>query len=481
MNCAEYQGLLVAYLEGLLTDSQKQAVEEHVKQCETCRTELEGLQTLQQRLVGNGKALAQSDLEEQVMNRIIREQSARLKSAGQAGMGLRLRRLIMKSGIVKLAVAAAVILAAAGGIFLWTSTKSGVALADVLAKMEQVQAFIYHMDNHMKMTGPGAAPAEVDVKMTWLIADGYGMRMDASVPDPATGQMVEEQTYLLPEQKVMLTLTPAKKQYERMMLDDVALQKQKDESSDPRRLIREMLAAPCKDLGKTVLDGVEVQGFRTADPAFTGGLRNSDTTLWVDVKTWLPVRMDVKLKVNEQMEMRISQYGYQWDVPLSAAQFHPVIPPDFTAGVADGMKIPAMTEQGAIEGLQFCIEFLGKYPESLDPGEMMKMFQSLQANPTPAMKKLMQEAAQSKSVEEGTARTMKAITPLQSLMMFHMSLVAQKKEPVYYGKIAQPGDIAQILLRWKTGENEYRVIFADLHAATVDADTLAKLEAGLPK
>ena len=29
--------------------------------------------------------------------------------------------------------------------------------------------------------------------------------------------------------------------------------------------------------------------------------------------------------------------------------------------------------------------------------------------------------------------------------------------------------------------NEYRVIFADLHAATVNADTLAKLEAGLPK
>jgi hypothetical protein len=62
-----------------------------------------------------------------------------------------------------------------------------------------------------------------------------------------------------------------------------------------------------------------------------------------------------------------------------------------------------------------------------------------------------------------------------------MILTQQKKEPVYYGKIAKPGDIAQVLLRWKTGENEYRVIFADLHAATVNADTLAQLEAGLPK
>ena len=40
---------------------------------------------------------------------------------------------------------------------------------------------------------------------------------------------------------------------------------------------------------------------------------------------------------------------------------------------------------------------------------------------------------------------------------------------------------APVLLRWKTAENEYRVIFADLHAETVNAETLAKLEAALPK
>ena len=45
----------------------------------------------------------------------------------------------------------------------------------------------------------------------------------------------------------------------------------------------------------------------------------------------------------------------------------------------------------------------------------------------------------------------------------------------------QPGDVAAVLLRWKTGENEYRVLFGDLHAETIDADTLAKLEAALPK
>jgi hypothetical protein len=112
MNCAECKELLVVHLEGLLEESQKQAVLEHMGQCQTCRAELAGLQTLQQRLVNNGKALAQSDLENDVMNRIIREQNVRLKAAEQASAGLAIRRLIMKSPVTKLAVAAAVIVVA---------------------------------------------------------------------------------------------------------------------------------------------------------------------------------------------------------------------------------------------------------------------------------------------------------------------------------------------------------------------------------
>lgn len=112
MKCTECKELLVAHLEGLLDESQERAVLEHLEQCQTCRAELEGLQTLQQRLVNNGKVLAQSDLENDVMNQIIREQNARLKAAEQASAGLAIRRLIMKSPITKLAIAAAVIVVA---------------------------------------------------------------------------------------------------------------------------------------------------------------------------------------------------------------------------------------------------------------------------------------------------------------------------------------------------------------------------------
>jgi hypothetical protein len=487
MNCAEYQELLVAYLEGLLEDSQKQAVEEHVRQCETCRTELEGLQTLQQRLVGNGKALAvgaetaPSPLEDEVMNRILREQSARLKSAAQAGAGLRLRRLIMKSTTVKIAVAAAVVLAAIGGIFLWTGTKSGVALADVLAKMEQAQAFMYRADIHSNVVAPGmVAPMKMDMTMTMLIAADYGVRLDLRMNDPLTGQPTEEQLYLLPEQKIMLRLMPAKKQYERQKLDDSGFEEMRKQNKDPRLLVKQLLACQYQDVGKTTLDGVEVQGFRTTDPSFTAGLPG-EATLWVDGKTGLPVRIDTKVKVNEQSETQGTLYDFQWDVPVTAAQFHPVVPPDFTPGLSDGSKAISITEQGAIDGLRFCVELGEKYPESLEPASLMQTLQSFQNSQTPAARKLLQESAQAKTLEETTAKAQEILTPVLSLSQFYLSLLKDKKEPVYYGKVVQPGDIAQVLLRWKTGENEYRVIFADLHAATVNADTLAKLEAGLPR
>jgi len=483
MNCAECQELLVAYLEGLLDDSQKRAVEEHLRQCETCRTQLQGLQTLQRRLVDNGKALAQSDLEDQVMNRILREQSARLKSAAQAGAGLHVRRLIMRSWTAKIAIAAAVVLACAGGFYLVGGTKN-VALADVLNKVEQVPAFTYRMTMHIKGAMQGMAPEGTDMTTTALIAKDYGARMDVHMTNPTTGQPMDEQMYLLPAQKTMLMVLPAMKQYTRMSLDDSMFEEMKKQNNDPRIMIQQILACKYEELGRSVIDGVAVQGFRTTDPAYaSGAVENIDVKLWVDVKTWLPVRVEMNLKVSEQMEVRGTLQDFQWDVPVSAAEFTPAIPADYTAGPGDGLKVPAMSEQTAIEGLKLCLDLFGKYPENLNIAGLVQMLQELQdpeKSKTPAAQKLRQAMEQAKTNEEQT-QAVSTTMPLQMLGMFYMSLGQEKKEPAYYGKVVKPGDIAQVLLRWKTGANEYRVIFGDLHAATVNGDTLTKLEAGLPK
>ncbi len=481
MNCTECKELSVAYLEGLLDESQEQTVTSHLKSCEACRAELKELQILQRRLARGGKALAQASVEHEVMNRIVREQNARLKSAAQAGAGLRIRRLIMRSSVVKIAVAATVVLVVLGAWSLWSGTESGVALADVLAKVGQIRALTYRMDTHMKIAMPGAPASEVDMKWVWLIADEYGMRLDARTTNPTTGQVTEEQMYILPEQRIMMRVSPATKTYERLTFADATFEQKKKETNDPRMIVEQFLGCQYEDLGKTMLDGIEMQEFHSNDPAFMQGAGEIDVRMWVDVKTRLPVRTEMKMRVNDQIEVQYIAYDFQWDVPVSAAEFTPAIPADYTAGPGDGARAPTMTEEGAIEGLKFCVEFFGKYPPSLNPADMMQITQSLMENPTPAAKKMMQETDQMKSVEERTQRAMQVMAPLQSLAMFYASVGRSSQEPAYYGHLVQPGDQALVLMRWKTGDNQYRVIFGDLHVETVDADTLATLEAALPR
>jgi outer membrane lipoprotein-sorting protein len=357
-----------------------------------------------------------------------------------------------------------------------------VALAEVLANVEQVQAFMYKMTMHVKTNMPDVPASESNVDGSMLIANDYGMRMDMKTVLPGLGQTMDQQMYMLPQQKMIMVLMPALKKYMRMQVNDELFEKKRQENNDPRLMLKKILECQYTDLGKTVLHGVEVQGFQTTDPAYTNGLGDVDVKVWVNRKTGLPVRVDMKIKMGEQMEVEGTLHDFEWEVPVSAAEFNPVIPPDFTAGPGDGMKMPAMTEETALDGLKLCLEMNGKYPDDLNLMTLMqaasKSFQDSAAL----------EAAKSREpkdmtviIEEQSKKALEKMMPIQALGGFYMILKQEGNEPVYYGKMVTPGDIAQVLLRWKTGEDEYRVIFADLHAATVDAETLAKLEAGLPR
>ena len=81
MNCAECKELLVGFLEGLVGQAEKERVLEHVRSCADCTAELEKLEKLHKSLISNGETLAESDLEAEVFNRILREQKEKLKDA----------------------------------------------------------------------------------------------------------------------------------------------------------------------------------------------------------------------------------------------------------------------------------------------------------------------------------------------------------------------------------------------------------------
>jgi hypothetical protein len=290
---------------------------------------------------------------------------------------------------------------------------------------------------------------------------------------------MNQQWYILPNEKVMIMVTPQQKKYTRMEFDDDLLARMKKQNNDPREMIKQIMACEYTELGRSVIDGIEVEGFQTTDPAWAGGagaMESVKVTLWVDVETWLPVRAEMDFKVNEQMQMHGVIYDYQWDVQADASQFEPVIPEDFTAFPADGMKMPGMTEEAAIEGLKFFAEISGKYPENLNLMNLMQEFGKLKDSQSPAAEQMRQKLKHAQSDEEKATQIMDMMRPFQSLGMFYMTLVRDKKDPAYYGESVGPDDADAVLLRWKVSDDQYRVIYGDLTAQNVSAEQLAQLE-----
>jgi hypothetical protein len=394
---------------------------------------------------------------------------------------------IMRSRITRLAAAAVIVIAVLIGIHQFGRSIESVALADVLQKVEQVQAFIYKMK--MNTTGnmqPGMPVGEQQIEATMTISTEYGIKMDMDMNTVVNGavQKMRQLMYILPNEKKIYMIMPEQKQYVQMEFDESILARMKKQSNDPREFLKQIVNSKYTDIGESVIDGIEVEGFQTTDPAVVGYMEEVNVILWVDRETELPVLEEMHYKINEQMQMEGKLYDFQWDVPLTADEFKPVIPQDYTTALPSGYKLPSASEDGAIEGLRFCNQLLGRYPKKIDMINLMNEIVAIKDSnsPTEAVLKLREEMkadVNNLPDEEKIKKIIDVMRPVQSLGLFHMMLVQDKKEPAYYGESVTPADADKVLLRWKVSDGEYRVIFGDLQVETVTAEELAELEASL--
>ncbi len=477
MNCETCKDICIEYIEDLLDAPQKQEVEDHLKTCPTCQAEFQQMMRLQDRLASNGENMANRDIEDDVLNLIIREQKKRLHQASaKASESLRIRRTIMKSPRAKLAAAAVVIIAVLAGLpFVGPSSKT---LADVYEQIQQVPAFMYKMQ--MTISGammPGMPDGEIQQDGEVLASQDGSIRMIMTTTGAVPGmEHMTQEMYIIPEEKAMITIMPEQKKYMRAEFSDDMLDKMKKQNNDPREMVKAMLKTDYVELGKSEIDGVEVEGYETVDPNLLTGLAEEvRLVLWIDVDTWLPFRTDMTMKMNKDSEMNGVIY-YYWDVPATAESFKPVIPEDYTPLASEPMQMPDISEEGAIKGLKFLSEIFGSYPESLNMMTLMQKFSALEDtdNLTEAGRKLLEKMRLATKTQDGQTdeqkvvkQTMEIMKPVQSLAMFYMALVADKKEPVYHGATVGPDDFDAVLLEWKVSDNEKRVIYADLSAETI--------------
>jgi len=426
----------------------------------------------------------------QTDQRILKDALERLEKVRQDRLATawpNVGRLIMKSPITKLATAAIVAIACLIGLSLWRGTESGIALADVLARVEQVKAFSCQWSEKMTGEDLNKKPYSSESRGTVLISQEYGWKTIFEELDPNGGKSTSE-LYRLADKKTMISILHKQKRYSREEFDARWAEEWWKSENDPRTVTKRILECKHESLGRSTIDGIEVEGFQTNDPNCIGYPKDKvevDVKMWADVKTRLPVRYEFTRAYFDQTGDKIIEhehfvmYDFQWDIPVDASEFEPVIPDDYTVLV---VKFPAhITEENAIQGLKLGAELLGNYPDPERFRNFLPVLRSaLEKSETPAAMQLKEEL-KGLSQRDKAQRLSDATLSIRCLVRFYMVLEWDKRDPAHYVKIVTPKDADKVLLRWKVSDNEYRVIFGDLHAETVTKAKLAELEAALPK
>ena len=391
---------------------------------------------------------------------------------------------IMRSPLTKLAAAAVVLIACVIGLSLWRTTGSGIALAEVLARLEQVQSVRskYTFTANSEMT-PGK-PSQFEIRGTSLTSREYGFTITNEMSDPNGGWKPLGGFYASLSKRTLVQTGHAKKVYVYLGLDDARAQQMRKNlefETEPGAILKDIMACKHEKLGRSTLDGIEVEVFRTTDPncrfpAVGERPKNSpvDVKVWVDVKTRLPVRTEALFPGRDRLGNTISQrlvgYDYEWDFPVTAADFDPPpLPADYTVVHRENQ------EESAIQGLRQSVELLGSYPKEGEQPDKA-IVRALQESQTPAAVRLKDKI---KGLAEGEklGRMIAAVDPIQRFERFYAELVRQGKDAAYYGATVTPKDADKVLLRWKLSDKEYRVIFGDLHVETVSPERLAQVEA----
>ena len=372
---------------------------------------------------------------------------------------------------------AAIVLLGISALLLFNRTPGSIALADVYTRVQQARTFMYVMS--MTMSGMGELTGLPDAGATTaegtvIISTEYGMKlenhMQVQAPDGTT-QNITQLAYMLPNDKIIVSIMPEQKMYQKIELTGQLLEDTKKQNNDPREMIRQMMNCTYVSLGQSEINGVKVQGFETTDPAYSSGLGDVRAVLWVDAKTWLPVQSEVAMTMGEKMKIDVIIRDFQWDVPVGAADFAYVIPDDYKE--FGSMKMPEMTEEAAVKGLGVYQGIFGTYPEKID---LITLTQRLSKPDVLETFRERMDAAKAAGEDTMEVFSREFVTPMTSLAMFHMKLSQGKRDPVYYGRTVAPGDGAAVLLRWREDSGRYKVIFGDLSVQEMSYEELVAIE-----
>ncbi len=383
---------------------------------------------------------------------------------------VRVWRTIVKSRISKLAAAALIMVAAFAALNFLNKT-SGIVWAEVVQRLEDIRTATYKITADIQ--GMPGIPDGYVTHVTQDVMVSYeleSVRVDTSMQTPR--RPVNTRTYILFEDRVLLTLMPFQKEYIEVSISDEHMKKLEKEKGDPVTLLSAMLEHDYVELGRKEINGVMAWGIEVSDPklgakmgAFiSSGMFDEITVqLWVDEKRELPIRINATGSSKDgQSSMETVYDNFQWDIEIESSALEPVIPDDFELLVQTTWESGNEGEE-IIEVLRLFVEFVdGKYPASLK---------------TMTVANAIVPALQKKFTEKPGKEVLERLIKIDMVGRMYTILEKDGKDPAYYGDRVSAESPEAVLFRWKINDDTYRVVFGDLSTEDVSAKKLAELEA----
>ena len=158
----------------------------------------------------------------------------------------------MKSNITKLTAVAVIIIACVIGLSLWRNTGSGIALADVLARLEQVKAVKYKSTiKAFRSEDPNKLSH--DEHYTTLMSQEYGRKVIIEERDPNGEEITAAIKCYYPHQRLReIVIGHTKKTYKRRVTD-IQPDWQSQSIEDSLSSLKEVLNTNHENIVRTVI------------------------------------------------------------------------------------------------------------------------------------------------------------------------------------------------------------------------------------
>ena len=233
-------------------------------------------------------------------------------------------RIIMKNKSAKFAAAGVIMIAVILVLNIFPGPGiASVALADVANKIEQIQNCVFKKTTTMSSENDGTNSFDSLVYYTQA----------ALREDLYNDQKIAAQVYVIFSDRILVTVDHTRKEFRKMDLTDEDMEKFSPVS--PKNIVDLILSkGKYTELGRKTVDGIlsegfEFEGTRAILSMDKEKIKNVVTRLWVDVKTNLPVRVEVDCMLNNELKARVVMYDPKWDVDLEPDFFEPKIPADY--------------------------------------------------------------------------------------------------------------------------------------------------------